>query len=686
MSDQFTYFFLGKDGKFYYLDANGKVRTTIEPTKLKYAPEGWEGKKLSWGKSNSLLGLTREFSVPLHFTFDGAVILRYLRYNFGIEAYCRVVIHKLNKQFGAGLLHEDFYGGEVDFSKWQDKDDTVTTEIKDGGLSRLVKANENTAYNIEMDDPEGITVKLDGIYLHEKHNWLIPASVSAADHIIGTQFINKEGTAYGLASFSTFTENNGGGGFDFTTDIRYFFVAVQSITGIRFQGQVKFTYANFGGGPPNQVKLVSNLGQSVVLGTYSNPSGVKEISFDVTFDAAANEKFFLTNDTGAANIYQYDETSVNLSFRSRFKTTYTKALHLKTAAKRLMDKLGGYDVPVQSNVFDIAGKRVAIVLAGGDALRGFATAKLRTSFNDFFKSINVPIPIGFGIEKVNDVDTAVFEAYDYFFRDTIITDLGEVVDFIVNNADEWMGNKIKIGYPNQQYDEVNGRDEYNVTQNYTTPISRLVKELDFVSTYRADAFGVEYTRINFEGKTTTDSDSDNAVFMLLIDLTSQNVDGSYNLYRGPFDELTGVLSPDTVFNVPLSPKTCLYKHGSRWRSIFYRYENEKAVFQTSDKNAEMHYKIGAENYTEKSDVVIGNFSQEPKWLPYVFSFTTVAPVNLPELMTTPAKYGQFQVEWKGKQYYGYIEKEISQQPADNEKQTWKLLCSTKTNVNDLIYA
>jgi hypothetical protein len=673
---------MDRDGKFYIVDKNGKVRTTNAATFLPEAPEGWHDKKLSWGKSVTYLGLTRTFSVPLKFIKDGAVILRYLRYNFGIQAYCRVVILKQNKSFGGGMIHEDYYGGEVDFSKWTDEDDTVTTEIKDAGPASNVKANEGTAYLIPYkDDARAISVKLDGIFLHETHNWIIPAGLTGADHIVGTQFVSKEGSAFGFASFSVFTIS--AGSFDFTTSNDYFAATFQAITGIRLKGSVKFTHSEFVVGT-GHLKLMSSLGQAIELGSYSGP-GLKEITFDILFDAASDEKFFLFNDMPGTNAANYQETTLSITFQSKYKTTFTKAFHLKDVFSSLMEKLNGAQVATLNSILELTGKTTAIVLASGDALRGFESAKLRTSWADCFKSTNVHTPCGFAIDKLSGIDTAILEDPSYFFGSNILTDLGEVTKFVKNNADDWMGNKISIGYPNQDYDEVNGRDEFNVTQVYTTPITKLVKEIEMISAYRADAFGVEYTRINLEGKTTTDSDSDNAVFMLLIDLTNQNVDGSYNLYRGPFTSLTGVLSPGTVFNVPLSPKTCLYKHGSRWRSVFYRYETEKLQFQTSDKNAELQYTLGGSTYTEKADAVIGNFSQAPKWLPYIFQFQTQVPKNLVAIMEGPAKYGIFQFEWRGKTLYGYV-LEVSQQPADDSVQTWKLLCSSMTNINDLIYA
>jgi hypothetical protein len=319
---QFTYFFLDKTGKFYYVDKNGKVRLSATPVMLPDAPEGWDEVKLSWGKSATYLGLTRTFSVPLKFVFDGAVILRYLRYNFGIDAYCRIVIHKLNKSFGAGMLHEDYFPGEVDFSKWEDADEGVTTEIKDAGPASLVKANEGTAFNIPYkDDARAITVKLDGIYLHETRNWIVPEDFTAADHIIGTQFVTQEGSAFGFASFSTFTDNNSGGAIDFTQNPGYFFALFQDIQGVRIKGEIRFTKADpFAGG--GSIYLKTDTGLSILLGSYSAGAGLKVIPIDTTFDALNGQKYFLFNDVPGASGITYQETTLSISFQSRFKITF----------------------------------------------------------------------------------------------------------------------------------------------------------------------------------------------------------------------------------------------------------------------------------------------------------------------------------------------------------------------------
>jgi hypothetical protein len=131
--------------------------------------------------------------------------------------------------------------------------------------------------------------------------------------------------------------------------------------------------------------------------------------------------------------------------------------------------------------------------------------------------------VGLGIEN----DVLVIEKTSYFFDKNVVIDLGEVSEFEITVADDLVFNTIKVGYANQDYDSVNGKDEFNVTQNYTTPHTRIVQELDITSPYRADSYGIELLRVNLDGKDTTDNKSDNDTFFLNV-----KRGGTYNFYSG----------------------------------------------------------------------------------------------------------------------------------------------------------
>jgi hypothetical protein len=697
--NQFKIWMIGATGKFYYVDSNGKVRTTSEPVAIKYAPDGWQEKKTSWGRSVSALGLTREFSVPLKFPKDGGKILRHVRYTQGVEAYLRVVISKQDKAFGAGLIYEDWAGCEVDFSKWQDSDDFAQVELKDAGLGKFIKSRETTAVDLEYDT-DAIDIRMTGIKLQSRQNYSLLASPVILSpfrkQIVPFLKTVGEGKYFNVlfqdqigvipdGPANEITSEN------LTTSDKYLSLSLAAGTevSVTIKGGIQRTGSGPGGNIVGQEwKIETSAGQVISVGVINQlvPTSIMFSLTSPTFTLAKDERVFLyvtTLPVGGNAFWRWtDDTTVTVNTSDIYKTTTIKAYFGKDLIKKQLEKVMETDVPVQSSILQTTGP-TAIAFTSGESLRGIEKAKIRTSLADFIKSLNTPEPCGFGTDIIGDKEGLVIERPEYFLNDTVIADLGEVVDFVKSNADDWMCDKIKIGYPDQEYDEVNGRDEFNVTQNRSTVITRVVKELDVVSKYRADAFGAEFARINLEGKTTTDSSSDNEVFMLLIDLLNRNSDGSYNLYRGPYQAISGVISPETIFNVPLSPTTCLHKHARRMRSMFYHYEASKMVFRTSDKNAELSYKLNGKTFTEKADITVGDMTPGPLWLPYIFSFTTQVPRNLPTLMAGNNKYGKFQFTWRGMTFKGWV-LEVSQQPADNEKQTWKLLASWDNNLLNFI--
>lgn len=706
MTKQFQYFLLTITGLFLYVDDNGKVRTTSTPTPLPNAPDSWQEKKLSWGRSSTYLGLIREFTTKLSFTTDGAKILRHLRYTKGVEAYCRLVIVKLDKSFGEGMVHKDFYGGEIDFSKWDDKDDTVTTEVKDGGLAKLIKANENTDYEIPVDELDMLcsgykqkTAYSLAIFPHTLSvSNTFPNGSTVLGHNVGITQVASEGNKIGLVVQDVFGESVGGSP-DYLTDTRYFNRAVMALT-VNYNAPLKFRLrkiATTGTGGHCKIRII-NQNETIIQTLFEH--NFSTTNFDQTFEipnvfslnVPNEERLFLDctlrSEVGGGGScvvsIQFLETTWSVDYTYLYPSTIHKANTLKKTAERILSKLAGSDVIVKSDLFN---SRPDLVNTSGLALRGRENPTQKSSFSNFFKSVRTPLPLGFGVEQVDGVDVAVFEPMEYFFRDEVLVNLGQVIvnDGGISNADEWMGNKIKIGYPNQTYDKANGLDEFNVTQYYTSAITKLVKEIDLVSDFRADPNGIEQTRIEGSVKNATDADSrsDNDNFFLQRDHVTPNFDGSYNLLRLPQADVTGVNFPDTIFNVPLSPKTCLYAHARRMRSMFYHNEGTKLVFQTSDKNAELSYVRNGQTITERSDVTVGDFQGGALWLPYLVKFTTQVPVNMVELMQGTNKYKKIEFEYRDTTWRGWIIT-ASQQPADNEKQEWTLLLSYDNDLTKLI--
>ncbi len=110
-------------------------------------------------------------------------------------------------------------------------------------------------------------------------------------------------------------------------------------------------------------------------------------------------------------------------------------------------------------------------------------------------------------------------------------------------------SSVTIGYEEQDYDSVNGRDEFNFSNTYTTGCSVSDSELSLLSKYRADCYGIEFAVLKRD-EDTTDTDSDKDVFFVNADKSGTSLVVTRTLV------VENALS-DTVFNAAYSPMACV---------------------------------------------------------------------------------------------------------------------------------
>lgn len=107
-----------------------------------------------------------------------------------------------------------------------------------------------------------------------------------------------------------------------------------------------------------------------------------------------------------------------------------------------------------------------------------------------------------------------------------------------------------VGYDKKDYENTNGRDEFNFSNTYTTGCSTSDKTLSMLSKYRPDCYGIEFA-LQKRAESTTDSSSDKDVFFLLLEHKGNTLMLDRNT------EITGALS-DMVFNGAFSPMACIH--------------------------------------------------------------------------------------------------------------------------------
>lgn len=665
------YYLLDEHGRSYTI-INGVVTTRAVPTPLVSTPDGWQEILIGWERNMSKVGMVRNFSLPLGFVGDGLTILRTLAYKYGIDHKVYLLIQRLEVEVDDDYyydVHKYFYRGEIDLSGLKDEDQKFTVNIMEGGTSKFLKANEGTSYEVPLEgDPDAILVKLDGIFLREKHSWLIPQSgIEPGDTLVGTQFIVKEGTAFGFASFSTFTKPFS----SVDLSIDYFAAAAQDIANVRFHGKLPVAAVQ-----NSKLQIVNQDG--VVRATLIDvvdPGGVNaEVPFDVTCNLVEGDKLFLKFDQ--PTVVAWTEGEIHAEFKSRKAATYVWCHYADILGKRLTKKITNSEDDFHS---DLLLSRRDVVITCGDALRGIVWAKIKTKMNEYLEFCRVIHGAGVGIEgKVIRV-----EPFAYFLTPSSIQQLGEARDFKTVPANDLHFNTIKFGYQPPQIDDVNGKFEFCATYTMTTPRLRVVKELALVCPYQAAPYYQEITRVNLEGKATTDDSSDNEVMLLSIDIDNPQVDpelGTYYLLKRPaYDSIEGEVDHDSVYNIELSPRRILRTHKPWINSCLYEFVSQTMKYQTSDKNSTLKTVLNGEVFDEDGDETIG---EEILFLPWYFEFDTMVPVNLVDIEESDPNTG-FATDWYDKNFEGILIK-AAIAPNDDKEQVFKLLATKDTQLENLI--
>jgi hypothetical protein len=534
---RFLYFLTEVDGRSLK-DQNGVVSATNTRTPLDPTPDGWMDVSFGFERDLETLGNVETFSAPSKFFRQSAKILRNENYKRNIERRLFLLITKLFLEVDlANNTYKRYYKTiwktELDFSTAEDNETYIVVNSLQGGISQQLKANKTTVYPISMDDPERIKVKWDGVDIYFNKTFTTTSQSfssscqspfnpnDTSNYLVGFFKAGEEGTNVNIA-----TADNLGGpipdSYDLSTLDGWFMKAVGPVNIENSRLKFKFLVAKTANGTGGlcRFRLVKSTGAVVAVFANINFTGafysqINEVDIPLSFSLNTNEKLFLllelqTTDSllgsgvpVSLNVSILETTCV-FNFKSKFKTTYPKFLKGTTVFRKLVKSFSGNE---DNAVSDLLSQNANLVFSCVNAVRSLPGSVMKVSTLDFFKFWRIVKGAGMGAEN----DKVRIEKYEYFFDPSSPIDLGEVKNCKISWANDLRANTFKFGYPEQSYENVNGKYEYNNTLQFGTPITRIIKEGDFVCPIRTDSYGLEILRVNMDGKTTTDNDSDNDV-------------------------------------------------------------------------------------------------------------------------------------------------------------------------------
>jgi hypothetical protein len=691
-----------------YVYQNGGVGQSAKPAWLQHGPDGWMENTIKYARNPNYHELFRTFTTPYKYVKDGAFITRYLKYRRGSQEKLFHVIHKLDKSFGGGWQHKLFYKGQVDMSRINDTDTSVTANIMEGGLSKFLAANENIEYSLDIDVPDAVIIKDDGLKLQQKASYLLTNGSLDNDlggHIIELQLLGNENVSSVSATSeqrkatnnqtinlwrneSKFIET---GVADTTITLNWDFNmlpvladGVGAVFGTSLFLQVhalldentRYSIP----GLPSGTNLQSVGGGDPLL-LYNHK---QHFTGSATFTVPANARLILymsANNNRDLTFFTYDnDGTFDASYDYRHRTTFVKGLRPMYVAQKLLDKMTGGGYQLTSNY--ISSEWDNLIITSGDAIRGIPGAKLVTSWRSFFNSYNIPCNLSSGIRN----QIMYIERKANAYQPTVQVDLGAVRDLSIDDAVEYQYGSIKVGYPNTDTEDINGRDEFNVTVTYTSKVETSSKVLDLVSTYKASMYEQELLRINLDGKTTTDDTNDNTVYFKHLESTPTTGGVGeppvyYKYLRVVYTSFTGVIDPATAYNVELHPELCLKRHGNFIRGVFYWMDGTDLTREKSDKNDRVIIFAGPNKIVGNKTISVGSFDPA-LFIPLLFKVNGPMPDNLIDVMEAGPN-GTFTFTYNGVQYSGFP-LETGIQPVERPAQDTRLLCSPVTNILNLI--
>ena len=709
------------------------------PITLQHAPDGWDDALIQTERSMTYYGMFRSFSIPLKFVKDGAKILRQAFYYFNgeieqassYEAKVTILINKLNK---ISLVYEQLFTGEFDFSTFKDTLDYVEINIIDGGLTSIIKAKASQI--VELPLPTDQVINYDGIVLDSED-----VILSGIQHHNQESLPFTQSAPFDVLTFENLTQNAievQNSGHELSPSDTDWFILAHRKCFLNAEINVTATFhcqnlAYESESATIDVTVVLRVQDSLIhtdyeIGSFSTiinsstPYGIKNIAFNHT-RTLQNIKNSIAGDT-ELHSYTYisvlaictatnESSGIAIDFTD---CTFTgnlfaslppiqfRVFPIYDLIRALLAEIAPgyefvstyYDFNASPNTLTlwtcgsaIRNQKVLYVTENGVISKTYIIQALKISLENLFKTIDIINPMGMGVEVINGVEVLRIEQRGYFFNQNASLQIGGIRDFKLSVSADLIYNQVKVGWPNQDYGEDAGRNEVNSTQVYSIPVTRIVKELDLVSPYRADFYGIDYYRLKFAADDTKDDEGDNQIFVLS-GTPAFGHSWQWELLRAPFLEenggsITGIIFPRTAYNLMLTPGHCMKRHNA-WFSSLCHHNIGYIKFLSSEKNARgvMTY-TDEDYYILEDDIGINVLDTNLKYFqPYYFELVSnLSAVNLDYLMKSYKPGDLVEFLWKGKTFSGFL-MDTKLKLSGRAECSMKLLAALGTDLGQLV--
>lgn len=519
----------------------------------------WEDVEIS-AKRKDLGGVVRSFSNKFEFV-KGAYDLLEAEYlaNY-TKASAILVIGVLNDSWG----YNEKFRCKLDFSTFQSDGYTITINAIDDSVASIINANKSQVYDIPVSELKEEALYYDRIDLNNRVEFGVnpndPNNEQTDPDIYPIEYTGNYlfplvymDTNFPVKNKIEVFDNDGY--IENSNDVTPLIKAISDIK-IVFRLDFKIRQVEVGVDqqaiyPELLLWLFDKNGVKQTSSKIGYFDGDNDIHIDYQYTVLMRPGDYIslfidskTLQTLHAKVFDVKEISV--SYIGRNKPVNIDAFSPKKLLSSLLSRMG---VSLSGDI--VSGSMPIPWMMAAESVRGIKDAKVHTSFSkfcDFAKAL-----LGYDYE-ILDNSVRFRHMNDFFVNET--KDLEHVSGMDLSVDESLIYSGVDIGFDKQDYDEINGRDEFHFKSSFSTGLSIKDNILSLISPYRADCYGLEFLA-NERDEDSKDTDSDNDIFIV----HARKDDDRLILVReangGGICAVTGVLFPDTIFNALYSPRNML---------------------------------------------------------------------------------------------------------------------------------
>lgn len=578
--------FLPADNTYYHV-INNAVSESSSPFYLNRSVENWNEIGIVDERNMRYGALSANASEqPYSFVKDGAKILRYHYYTYGIGKKLQLKIEKLN---ATTQEYELMITTHVDWASFKDERDRVLVTMLEDSIATMIKNRENIEYPIAVTGPMVRTVRVKEQYFPGEFRFLTmwppqdnaPGTTSveiqqemilpliyADDSTIAVNAPPDNKPAIQAKPDSQLPKYYDGQTLQDITipdQMRNNFLirANVDLSDIVVSGSIAFGVSNGANAADFKLRIrirdefMNNLSGTMEF-THSIAGGAND-NFTLNFTSpkftlAATQHLIITIhvDDGTGSLYPVHvawekNMNISVSFTNALEKYTVTGLSVFEVMKQVVNQVSDGKASFKSNLlsqpraynnfYDLDPSK--LVIASENSIVNYPNAKIRVSLKTMMDALSAIMGAGMEVNVDNLLNQYVsVEEKDSYFKtgnSNLIADLGEVSDCIMSQSED-IYTDLKVGYKVQEYSGTSnsrdntGRYEYNTLLNFKMPTDVDNKTLELISPIRADGLGMYNVWANYnlrdKDRTTrgvTDTTGDTKLFILQV--TGNLIDG-----------------------------------------------------------------------------------------------------------------------------------------------------------------